>query len=61
VFQNAVEGSLQGKFTWPVSEVRSILNLSGDTTMSISNQGAMQISVNSGMATYDYILPAKTK
>ena len=61
VFQNNVEGSLQGKFTWPVSEVRSILNLSGDITMSISNQGAMQISVNSGMATYDYILPAKTK
>jgi hypothetical protein len=29
--------------------------------MSISDQGAMKISVNSGMATYDYILPAQSK
>jgi hypothetical protein len=35
--------------------------LSGDITMKISDQGAMQISVDSGIATYDYILPAQTK
>ena len=29
--------------------------------MSISDQGAMQISVDSGMAKYDYILPAQSK
>jgi hypothetical protein len=29
--------------------------------LSISDQGAMQISVNSGIATYDYILPAQSK
>jgi hypothetical protein len=29
--------------------------------MSISDQGAMKIAVDSGMATYDYILPAQSK
>jgi len=61
VFQNAVEGSLQHTWSWPVAAVQSILNLSGDTTMSISDQGAMMITVDSGIATYDYILPAQSK
>jgi hypothetical protein len=29
--------------------------------MKISDQGAMQITVDSGMATYNYILPAQSK
>jgi len=29
--------------------------------MSISNQGAMMITVDSGLAKYDYILPAQSK
>jgi len=41
--------------------VQAILNLNGELTMSISDQGAMQISVDSGMAKYDYILPAQSK
>jgi hypothetical protein len=61
VFQNAVEGTLQHTWSWPVAAVQAILNLSGDLTMSISDQGAMMISVDSGMAKYDYILPAQSK
>ena len=61
VFQNAVEGNLQHTWSWPVAAVQSILNLSGDLTMSISDQGAMMISVDSGLANYDYILPAQSK
>tara|TARA_B110000037_G_scaffold13975_1_gene14711 strand:+ start:5383 stop:6117 length:735 start_codon:yes stop_codon:yes gene_type:complete len=61
VFQNAVEGSLSHTWSWPVAAVQAILNLSGDTTMSISDQGAMMISVDSGIAKYDYILPAQSK
>ena len=61
VFQNAVEGTLTHTWSWPVAAVQSILNLSGDVTMSISDQGAMMISVDSGMAKYDYILPAQSK
>ncbi len=61
VFQNAVKGALQHTWSWPVAAVQAILNLSGNLTMSISDQGAMQISVDSGLAKYDYILPAQSK
>lgn len=61
VFQHNVDGKLAHTLSWPVSQVQSILNLDGDATMSISDQGAMMISINSGMATYNYILPAQAK
>jgi hypothetical protein len=61
VFQHSVEGSLQHTWSWPVAQVQAILNLDGDATMSISDQGAMKISVDSGMVKYDYILPAQSK
>jgi len=61
VFQHGVEGTLQHTWSWPVAQVQSILSLDGDLTMSISDQGAMMISVDSGMAKYDYILPAQSK
>ena len=60
-FEKDVEGTLQHTQSWPVSQVQAILGLTGDKTMSISDQGAMQISVDSGIATYDYILPAQSK
>jgi hypothetical protein len=61
VFEAGVDGTLQHTWSWPVAQVQSILNLDGDATMSISDQGAMQISVDSGMVKYDYILPAQSK
>jgi len=61
VFQHGVEGTLAHTWSWPVAQVQSILNLDGDLTMSISDQGAMMITVDSGMAKYDYILPAQSK
>jgi hypothetical protein len=61
VFQHGVDGTLAHTWSWPVAQVQAILNLDGDATMSISDQGAMKISLNSGMATYDYILPAQSK
>jgi len=61
VFQNAVTGSLKHSWSWPVAQVQAILGLDGDATMSISDQGAMMITVDSGMAKYDYILPAQSK
>jgi hypothetical protein len=60
-FHKGVEGTLAHTWSWPVAQVQAVLNLNGDITMSISDQGAMKISVNSGMATYDYILPAQSK
>jgi hypothetical protein len=61
VFEAGVEGTLQHTWSWPVAQVQAILNLDGDATMSISDQGAMKISVDSGMVKYDYILPAQSK
>jgi len=61
VFQHGVEGTLAHTWSWPVAQVQSILNLDGDLTMSISDQGAMMITVDSGMTKYDYILPAQSK
>jgi hypothetical protein len=61
IFQHGVEGTLTHTWSWPVAQVQAILNLSGDLTMSISDQGAMQITVDSGMVKYDYILPAQSK
>ena len=61
VFETGVEGTLQHTWSWPVAQTQAILNLDGDLTMSISDQGAMKISVDSGMVKYDYILPAQSK
>jgi hypothetical protein len=61
VFEHGIEGTLAHTWSWPVAQVQSILNLDGDATMSISDQGAMMISVDSGMVKYDYILPAQSK
>jgi len=61
VFQHGVEGTLQHTWSWPVAQVQAILGLDGDKAMSISDQGAMQVSVDSGMVKYDYILPAQSK
>lgn len=61
VFESNIDGKLSHTWSWPVAQVQAILNLSGDTTMSISDQGAMQITVDSGLAEYKFILPAQTK
>lgn len=61
VFQHTVGGTLKHAWSWPVAQVQSILNLDGDATMSISDQGAMMITLDSGLAKYDYILPAQSK
>ena len=61
VFQAGIEGKLRQAWSWPVNQVMSILNLTGDKTMRISDVGAMKITVDSGIAEYDYILPAQSK
>lgn len=61
VFQHEVGGALKHTWSWPVAQVQAILNLDGESTMSISDQGAMKITIDSGLATYDYILPAQSK
>lgn len=61
VFQSSITGKLKQTWSWPVNQVMSILALSGDKTMKIADAGAMQITVDSGLAEYNYILPAQSK
>lgn len=61
VFQSGVSGTLSKAWHWPVAVVISILSLPGDKTFKISDEGAAMITVDSGIAQYNYILPAQTK
>ena len=61
VFQSGITGTLTKGWSWPVNAVIAILSLAGDKTFRISDEGAAQITVNSGLATYNYILPAQSK
>jgi hypothetical protein len=61
VFQPSVQGTLKRAWAWPIKTVISILDLTGDKTFKISDDGAAMITVDSGLAVYDYILPAQSK
>jgi len=61
VFQPGVTGDLKRAWVWPAKQVISILDLTGDKTVRISDEGAAQITVNSGIAEYNYIIPAMSK
>ena len=61
VFQAGASGTLTKALSFPVASVISILNLSGDKKFSLSDDGVAQITVNTGLATYNFLLPAQTK
>jgi len=61
VLQSGISGKLTKAWSWPVSVVIAILNLAGDKKFSISDEGVAQITVDTGLATYNYLLPAQTK
>ena len=61
VFAHNVAGSLSKQWHWPVSVVINILGLPGDKVIRFSDDGAAQITVDSGLALYNYILPAQQK
>jgi hypothetical protein len=61
VFQAGVTGALKRTWSWPIKTVVSILDLTGDKIMRISDDGAAQITVDSGLAVYTYIIPAQSK
>lgn len=62
VFQSGItSGTSTKQLQWPVQQFMSILDLAGDKTVRISDQGAAEITVDSGIATYQFLLPAQTK
>ena len=61
VFQPQVSGTLSRAWMWPVKEFLAIMDLPGDKTVKISDKGAAEITVDSGLASYRYLLPAQSK
>ena len=63
IFQPSVSGTLDKNWAWPVAQVLQILKLSESSTvkMHISNEGALQLTVDSGIGEYQFILPAQSK
>jgi len=61
VFQAGVSGSVTKAWSWPVAVVNSILALPGNKIIRFSDEGAAQITVDSGVAVYNYTIPAHKK
>jgi hypothetical protein len=60
-FATGVTGALKHQWTYPLSQVLSILKLSDTAsaaTMHFSDSGALKIEIDSGIGKYTYILPA---
>ena len=62
IFAQNVVGKLDRGWTWPVMPILSILKIAdvNNTKMGLSNEGAIQITLDSGLATYKYIIPAQS-
>jgi hypothetical protein len=61
VFQSGITGMLTKEWNWPILRVLSILGLYGDKVMRFSDEGAAEITVDTGLIEYRYIIPAQTK
>ncbi len=63
VFATDVKGTLNKGWSWPVAQVLQILKLSDSAkvTLHFSNEGAMMVTVDSGLGKYQYIIPAQAQ
>lgn len=61
IFATGITGSLSKAWSWPVGVVLGILGLPGDKILRFSDEGAAQIIVDSGIAVWNYTIPAQTK
>ena len=61
VFQPDITGQLKRAWAYPAKQFASIMDLTGDKTVRISDDGVAQITVDSGVAVYNYLLPAQSK
>jgi hypothetical protein len=61
VFHAGITGKLAQPWKWPAKAFQSIMDLPGDKIIKIADQGATEITVDSPVATYRYLLPAQSK
>jgi hypothetical protein len=62
LISNDIDGTITKDWRWPLDIVLRILRLSdsSNVVMSINDEGLLQIIVDSGIAKYTYLLPAKS-
>jgi len=58
MFHQNVSGKLKNNISIPITEFLSVLNLVGDKTIKIIDVGAVQVTVDSGLAVYNYTFPS---
>ena len=61
VFHPGISGQLKRAWSWPAKQFVSIMDLTGDKKVRISDDGVAEITVDSGIAIYNYLLPAQSK
>ncbi len=61
IFHTGITGKLRQNWTYPIKRFISILSLDGDKTVKFSDDGVALITVDSGIAKYNYFIPAQTK
>lgn len=61
VFQTGVSGNLTRAWQYPVKPFLAIMDLPGNKTVRFADQGAAEITVDSGLAIWQYLLPAQVK
>ena len=61
VFQAGVTGSTNNTWMWPVKEFIGIMDMVGDKKIRVSDAGVAEVTVDSGIASYRYLLPANVK
>jgi hypothetical protein len=54
VIEPNVNIKLKNTWSWPKSHVINVLNLNGDKTFKLADGGALEITVDSGVAVYNY-------
>ena len=61
IFQPGVTGTLSRAWNWPVKVFLAIMDVPGDKKIRMADAGAIEVVVDSGLATYRYLLPAQAK
>jgi hypothetical protein len=61
VFHSGVTGAITRPWQWPVKVFLAIMDLPGDKVVRIADEGVVEITVDSGLATWQYMLPALSK
>ena len=58
-----VEGSINKSWVWPIDLLLTVLKMSNnaDCVMQVSDKGIAQITINTGVAEYNYLLPGRAR